>query len=191
MVSYIARKYFAPSPDAEILGQMLSGFVHNLCSEAITPILQKHGIYNFDPDQWYPMQTILDIERDINRSIPHTPENAAAVGLKAAEIMPFPGGIRTVPGALSMINRLMNRLVRNVPDDFGVTLELVTGKHVRMFCNLPFADEENYDFVWGVVNRFKPAEDVLALRTIENPYPAIYPGTCFDIQWGATFDEIT
>jgi hypothetical protein len=190
MAKYMGQKFVSPSPDAEILGRILVAFIKNLHADEIAPILKKRGVSSFEPDKWYPMQLILDISKDMLDTDVHAPEKLVGIGLTAAEDFPFPPEVKTLQSAIQAVNAMLHQTMRNLPEGFGATVEVIEDKHLRVFSVDPFSTDSTYGFYWGTVNRFKNSTDIFVVRIIDNPDPENHPGTCFDIQWGATFDEI-
>jgi hypothetical protein len=190
MAKYVAQKFVAPSPEAETMGYVLTIYLHNLRSEDIAPILEKHGISSIEPDQWYPMQRALDIQRDIYTSDENVSEKLVAAGIQYAQTNPFPPEIKTISDVLYILSQASGRASRNTPDGYGFTLKVMSEKHLWMFSNTPYDDDGVYGLLWGLANRFKPETDLFVVRIIDNPDPETYPGTCFDIKWGATQAEV-
>jgi hypothetical protein len=153
-------------------------------------ILEKHGLTNIDPNRWYPMQAMLDVENDIYDSNDNIAKKLVSLGIQFAQEWVFAPDVETIFDALHIQTQLINQMFRNVPDEHGITLRDVSEKHIRAFVNIPYADDSIYGAFWGTVNRFRPKESVFIVRMIDNPDPENNPGTCFDIRWGATLDEI-
>jgi hypothetical protein len=84
----------------------------------------------------------------------------------------------------------MQQTSRNVPENFGMSVVSIGHKHLRVFSNSPYPEDSDYGYIWGLVNRFKPKHDVFVVRIIDNPDPENHPGTCFDIKWGPTPDDV-
>jgi hypothetical protein len=190
MVKYVAQKFVAPSPEAEVMGSTFTVYLNNLRSEDTAPLLAKHGLSTIEPNQWYSMQSMLDIQDDIYRSNSNVSEKMVATGMQFAHDWPFPPETKTVADVLSTLGRVTSQVVRNVPDGYGFTLKLVSEKHIWLFNNTPHNPDGVYGVLWGLVNRFKPKDDMFVVRIIENPEPENHPGTCFDIKWGATLYEV-
>jgi hypothetical protein len=190
MAKYIAQKHIAPSPEAELRGQLLIGLKLSADSEAMVSILEKHGLTNIDPNQWYPMQAMLNVENDIYASNDNISKKLVSLGIQFAQEWVFAPDVETIFDALHIQIQLINQMFRNVPDEHGITLQDVSKKHLRMFANIPYADDSIYGAFWGTVNRFKPKDSLFTVRIIDNPDPENHPGTCFDVKWGATLDEV-
>lgn len=190
MGKYVARKHVAPSPDAELLGQLLMGLEQSADSESIASILETHGLTNIDPKQWYPMQAMLNVENDIYAANDNISKKLIGLGIQFAQEWVFAPDVKTIFDALHIQVHLINQMFRNVPEGHGITLQDVSKNHIRAFVNIPYADDSIYGAFWGTVNRFKPKESVFVVRIIDNPDPETQPGTCFDIKWGATPDEV-
>jgi hypothetical protein len=190
MAKYVAQRFVAPSLEAEAKGVVLTAFMHNLRSEDIAPILARYELSNIDPDQWYPMQLALNIQRDIYYSNESVSEKLVAGGIQFAQNWSFPGEAKSVTEALYVLSQVSSRASRNTPEGYGYILDRVSKNHLWMFYNTPYHEDGSYGLLWGLVNRFKPKQDLFVVRIIENPNPELYPGTCFDIKWGPVWDEI-
>jgi hypothetical protein len=187
MVKYIAQQFVAPSPEAQVVGYGLTSFFQSLYADDISSILGKYGFSEFVSDQWYSIQTILDILKTICESDSNVTEKLVALGISMVGYLP--DGY-SVLGALEQVYSLMQQTTRNVPENYGTSVVTVGAKHLRVFSNSPFPDESTYGYLWGIVNRYKPAHDVFVVRIIDNPDPENHPGTCFDIKWGATPEDV-
>ena len=136
------------------------------------------------------MQAMLDVENDIYASNDNISKKLIFMGIQFAQEWVFAPDVQTIFDALHIQIHLINQMFRNVPDGHGIILQDVGEKHIRLFINSPYADDSFYGAAWGTANRFKPANSVFVVRIIDNPDPETYPGTCFDIKWGTTWDEI-
>jgi hypothetical protein len=54
-------RYKSFDPDAQVVGQAMLGFRAAADQEMIEPLLEKYGLTDIQRDQWYPLQTWLDI----------------------------------------------------------------------------------------------------------------------------------
>jgi hypothetical protein len=190
MVKYVAEKFVAPSSEAQVLGVVFGVYLHNLRSEDLAPIMAKHGVSGFNPNDWYPMQRMLDIQHDIHKSDENVSEKLVASGIQFAQEWSFPSETNGVTEVLYALSRVSGGVVRSVPEGYGFSVHVVCERHVWLFSNTPHTDDGVYGTVWGLVNRVKPKDDMFVVRIIENPDPENHPGTCFDIKWGATWDEV-
>jgi hypothetical protein len=190
MAKYVAQNFVAPSSEAQVLGAVFGVYLHNLRSEDLAPILAKHGVSSIHPNEWYPMQRMLDIQRDIHDSDENVSEKLVASGIQFAQEWSFPSETKSVPEALCALSRISNQVVRSVPDGYGFAVKMISEKHVWFFSNTPHTSDGVYGTLWGLVNRVKPKNDMFVVRIIDNPDPENHPGTCFDIKWGATLDEV-
>jgi hypothetical protein len=190
MVKYVAQKFIAPSPDAQVIGFTFKPYLHSLRAEDIAPLLAKHGLPSIDPNQWYPMQRALDIQKDISNANENVSEILVAAGIQFARDWALPPETKTISDALHMVRQLSSKVDRCVPEGFGFTIQEVSEKHIRMFHNTPYTDDSVYGLLWGLVKRLKPDGAMFVVSIIDNPDPENYPGTCFDIKWGATQGEV-
>ncbi|HEX2621191.1 MAG TPA: hypothetical protein VHL11_13615 [Phototrophicaceae bacterium] len=189
---YVAEKFVAPSPAAEQMGHTFAFFFETILAQDIDPILQKHGLSlsTFDPNQWYRMQTVLNVMQDVYASDNNVSQKLVSMGIRAAETFPIPPEAHTVKEAIQAAISMADQMYRNVPRGFGQSIHVSGDRHLQMFSNVPFADDSVYGAFWGIIKRYKPEGNAFVMRNIDNPNPKEHPGTCYDIKWGATSDDI-
>lgn len=54
-------------PGTEVSGYVMNATVNNLQSHQFLPLLEKYGIDEIDPEQWYPLEVLLSIFNDMGR----------------------------------------------------------------------------------------------------------------------------
>jgi hypothetical protein len=181
---YVAQKFVSPSTNAETLGAALMLFFENILAETIRPILEKHGIETLEPDQWYPMQLILDVEKDIVDSPLYGNESLVALGMKAIDTAPFDPSITTIEQAIAALDTIVNYASRNIPEGFGYHLVESRPGYILVTENMPFPDDAIYGYLWAVARRFKPHNTTFTIQRVPDPQPEVYPGEAYEIQWG-------
>ena len=180
-MTYIPIPFVAPSPDSEVLGQLYLAFIQNLRAEEIQPILKKHGMEDMRGDQWYPVQTILDIYKDIIDGRENVNDELVAIGMKGVDTVPFPPEIHDIPSAINYIDQSSKLYSRNIPDDYGFHTIVVGKKHLHVIKNHPHPTASGYGLIWAVVNRFKGADEVFTVNTFPDE---VGKPTIFDVRWG-------
>ncbi len=71
-------------PAVELSGQTLRAYIDNAQSELTRPIFAQHGIVKADPDQWYPLQPLLDVLYEVSNQFDGS-ASLVAIGVKIAE----------------------------------------------------------------------------------------------------------
>ena len=97
---YVAEVNVSPIPETEVLGQVMFAYIENIRAEEMAAILQKYGLTDIQPNQWYPYQLGLDFERALGESDENGAESLVAIGIKIIDQMPFPAEVTTIPQAL-------------------------------------------------------------------------------------------
>jgi hypothetical protein len=181
---YVGQPYVSPSPDVEVLGQVLFAYTENIRAEEMALILQKYNLTNIQPDQWYPLQLSLDAARALADSASTGTESLVAIGMKLIDTMPFPPDVKTIPQAVEMLNRVVSSIIRNVPDGFGTTIKIINERHLQLVQNDTTPPELAFGYFWAIASRFKPPYNIFLVRHVPNPNPDEEPGDVFDIKWG-------
>src|SRR5258708_2196464 len=181
MAVYVATLFVAPSANAESIGAAMAGWTENIRAEDIQPILKKHGLETIEPEKWYNMQVLLNVVKDIVESRNNVLEDLTAVGIKTVETMPLSPEVNSIESALNFINQAVRLTSRNIPDEFGVLLKVVTPQHFLVTNNSPFPEANVYGYLWGLVNRFKAPDHIFTIHAL--PKEQGTP-TVFSIKWG-------
>ncbi len=87
---------YACDPNTEIIGQVLMAYIDNVQSEIIQPIFKRYGITDPNPEEWYPLQPVLDVLKELSKSDSAT-TNLVAIGVKIAEYGAEPEDIVNQP----------------------------------------------------------------------------------------------
>src|ERR1700694_4264193 len=115
MSIYVAKRFVAGSPQAEIRGKTMVAYIDNIKADETTPLMYQFGIQHLDPTIWYPHQLWMDILKAL-WELPNGSENCVAFGKKAVETAALPSNIATVSQALDVMNQIHHLNVRNIPD---------------------------------------------------------------------------
>src|SRR5262249_20348558 len=85
---------------------------------------------------------------------------------------------------------LLHASARNVPQDYGITFNNVSERHIRVRMVSPYAAEALFGYFWTVTNRFKPPHNIFVVRQIARE-PSDDPSiTVFDIKWGTFLHDM-
>ncbi|MCX5814131.1 MAG: hypothetical protein NT178_16545 [Proteobacteria bacterium] len=138
-------------------------------------ILEKHGIHDPAPGQWYLQQNWLDAFKDIAESVGNSTLNV--IGSKIPENAQFPPEINSLEKALSAIdiayhmNHRSNGRVMFDPNTgqksegighYGY--EQVGDRRVKMVCENPYPCDFDRGIIEAMVRRFQPSGSSPSVR---------------------------
>lgn len=181
---YIAKPFVAATPQAEVIGQTVQAFTSHLEADVIMPLLPKHGLHRVDPQGWYPHQNWMDILREVWQT-PGGEMALVALGKQIARTADMPPEIESIPGALHLLHTIHHVNLRHVPVEEGYVIKPMGEQHCLVYHNTPDPVDIIYGLIWGLVARFRQADEQFVVRQIANPTPDETPGTVFEIRWGS------
>jgi hypothetical protein len=146
------------SPGAETLGLLLGGFSDNIQGAETRPILEKHGFFNLQPFEWYPVQMLLDALNELAES-PNTMPNFVAIGMTIGEGVPLPPEMAnpTLEDVLMIWNNLYQALHRSA-DVGGIKIEKVSDTYFKTIQSVVYPDDMSYGVLYAYGRRFLPPE---------------------------------
>lgn len=183
---YVAQKLVASRPDSLTLGQLALGNIQNIVRDEIEPLLKKYGLEDIQPDQWYPVQNILDLYREISEGNTNVTQNLVAIGKKGAEVGPLPPEINSLDAWLDILPFYYPQVIRNMVDGEGFKVHRIGEHHVHIIDNTPYPEDLMYGYFWGLVARLKPRQNIFVVCVVDNPHPTEEPGTVFEVKWSAS-----
>ncbi|MDX2079126.1 MAG: hypothetical protein SFZ02_22035 [bacterium] len=184
MAHYIAKRFVASSPNAEINGQVMISFSDNLEARIIKPILEAHGILEIDPEKWYSQQLWLDILKDMQDKLAGEATSAlVAMGKQVVSNAVWPDSVQSIPDALNVLHFIHQSNLRDIPSEEGYSLEAKGEQHYIIYHNTPNPDDGIYGFLWGIGARFKKPGESFTVKMIDNPAPH-KASSAFEIIWG-------
>lgn len=160
---YVAQRYVAPE-GAEVLGMALVGYFDNLASHQLDPVLERYGFSKetFDPQGWYPMQTMFDLVVEANPHDDHTV--AVALGKAVAETMLF---VLDVPDTTRFIETYIQlpheQFHRNIPEGYGYLVTKLDEGHYYLKNNTPHSTSGFYGYLWEALRRLTDGKFTLRL----------------------------
>lgn len=190
-MAYVAKPFVAGTPQAEVIGQTMIAFSANLESDVIKPILKKYDLEQIDEDKWYPHQLWMDILKEMSDSMGGSASSAfVAFGKEVVKSAVMPDAIQTIPDALNALHAIHHANLRNVPEEEGYSVEVVSDNHYIVYHNTPNPDDAIFGFLWQLAARFKKPDEVFAVRFVDNDKPEI-ARSAFEVKWGKTPADIT
>ncbi|MCS6872871.1 MAG: hypothetical protein NZ571_15600 [Anaerolineae bacterium] len=166
-------RYVAFEPNTEVLGIMLEGTIAFMEREGLALLLRKHGLEQVAPDQWYPLQRVLDLFTDLSNN-PSGTSDMVAIGMKVGEVFQFPPEVTTLEQALELADA-MNRAVYRNGDPGTIRAEKLGERHYRLHVHLPFPQDLHYGIWWAVAKRLVPDMRTLRIRReVIDQYTGVY-----------------
>lgn len=122
-------------------------------------ILASHGIERLEPEQWYPLPSVLDSFEDILQQVgPHT---TRAIGHAVPEHAVFPPGIDSFPAALGALDAAYRMNHRGNGDIGGYGFHPMTERTASMVCDNPYPCEFDLGLLDALYKRFRPRGSLL------------------------------
>ena len=149
------RKLTCP-PQSETIGINFHAFTDNLQSADTRPIMEKHGVADVEPFEWYPSVNLLNALNEIAEN-PNLVTNFVAIGMKIGEAVPFPPEMvdPTLPEVLMIWDDLYQGLHRN--GDMGeIKCIKHSDKHYETVHTVPYPDDMSYGIQYAYGRRLLP-----------------------------------
>jgi hypothetical protein len=164
MIGGLLAQYIAFEDGVEVNGETVLSIVDgSVMKEKALKLLEKHGIINPAPKQWYSQQAWLNAFREIADTI--GPRTLHAIGRKIPENAVFPPTINSVQEALAAIDAAFHMNHRN--GEIGhYTFEAAGEQAVRMTCNNPYPCDFDRGIIEAMAMRFLPEDSILV--TVEH-----------------------
>jgi hypothetical protein len=185
MGSYIARLFVASTTRAEIIGQSMVNVIEALELDGLHPILVKHDLRMIDTEVWYPYQLWLDVLADIWKNLGNSaPTIFMSLGRNISQGLPLEDAPQTLPDALMTLHNLHRAGLRNIAEDEGYFVEVMTPKHYMIYHNTPNPPDVIYGFLWGWVTRFKKPHETFVVRLVGEDTTG-RGNVVYEVKWGA------
>lgn len=144
------------SPNAEVLGALTSIFLENLLGEDTAPIFRKHGVFDMNPETWYPLQPVLDAFNELSEH-PNLALNMVAIGIKFVEAAPSPPDNKQPSFETLLKGWDEGYQMHHRGADVGrIWVEKVNATHFKVFYTIVYPDDFSYGVLYGFAKRFLP-----------------------------------
>lgn len=143
--------------DSEVIGQAVTAFVDNMQSDIIKPILEKYGLAEVDPTQWYKTQLWLDVLNELGHQ--HSSmANFVAIGMSIAHTIVMPPELEhaSLEQILMLWNDLYHLQHRGQSEIGYVLCEKVSDTHMKCIQKHIYPDDFTYGIAYGFARRFLP-----------------------------------
>jgi hypothetical protein len=151
------RQLQALCPEQEVLGIAVISYKEALDNENFTPLYEKHGLTNIDPEQWYLYQTLLDVFNDIVEQQNGAMFNFVSIGMKIGEKVKFPPSLEkaSLVDVLKGIMQVSNLNYRGSDIGFNKA-EFPSGNHAVITYRSGMPDDVMYGMYYTHARRFLP-----------------------------------
>lgn len=141
-------------PKTETLGLNALAFTSNLRSEDTTPIMEKHGLANLQPTDWFATQKLLDALNDLGKD-PNFMSGLVAMGMAVGKIVPIEQENPTLGEVLMVWDGIYQGLHRN-GEAGHLKCEKEDDKHYKLTFTDLYPDDFSYGIMYGYAQRFLP-----------------------------------
>jgi hypothetical protein len=148
------KKYVNASPAVEIVGYGIKAYELAYSKQDFDHILQAYGLTEVDPEQWYPQQLTLDIQKAIKNS-ENGSEQLIDVGIAVIETALFPP-LETLDDVFNGFSMQYGMNFRNHPPEEGIFVRKISDQHYQIINATPHSDEMIFGYVYALVKRFTP-----------------------------------
>lgn len=161
-------QYASFDPRVEIIGQNILSFLQNSQIENIQPILERRGLTDVKPDQWYPLQTWMEVLTEISEQS-SAMFDFVSIGMAISETAVIPPEVAKLPFEqfMMMINDVYQMQHRG-GDAGTIKVEQPGDKHLLLTLRVPYPDDLEYGVAYGFARRFLPAGTQFTVMYDEN-----------------------
>ncbi len=159
-------RYQSFSPETELVGFTVLSLITNITHTEIRDILHRHGLAQVDPQQWYPLQQVLDVLSDVAAETDHT-TNFVSIGMAAAE-----QSIRHLPPEIEALS--LEQFILLYPQIYKsrmrcgelgyIQTDKVSDTEFVITLRTPFPDNVMYGLYYAFVRHFLPQRSAFTLK---------------------------
>jgi hypothetical protein len=174
------------SPTIELIGMYMSAYISNLQSIETVPVMEKYGLADVKPHEWYPTHKWLDALNELAQH-PNISQNTLAIGMEIGKLVPIPPGMEnpTLEQMLVGLDDAYQAAHRN--GDIGkLACEKVSDKHHKIICTDLYPDDLTYGIVYTFARRFLPPRTAFKVYYDEKITPRDQGGngpTVIHVSW--------
>jgi hypothetical protein len=167
-------EYKAASPRMEIIGGMIvsvwAAFPDSF-QKLLKGVLQKHGVADINPQEWYLLQPTLDALKEIEGKYGHS--IMSQVGEQAASRAPFPPGVESFKDCIAGLNVAIKNMHRGgSPGGYAVEEEPGEGYiRYRVTASTPFPCSLTRGYLEALARRFAPSDATDIITTHDETLP--------------------
>lgn len=160
------KRYTTFDSNTELNGSTVLSFIININHQNIEKILKTRQLDNIDPEQWYPMQDVLDVFNDISETL-NASANFVAIGVAAGEqgLQNLPPNVASMSIAEFFVFYEKVYQTRHRNGDAGyVKTEKVDDNHLIIRMKTPYPDDTMYGVFYAYARHFIPKNKHFTLQ---------------------------
>ncbi len=174
---------FAPS--AEVMGAVMSAVFNHYQRSDVLESLQKHGLDYFEADQWYPVDTFVNLLAEWWH-IPEFFTTFVSVGIAMAYHIELPDEAEAlgVPEKLMLMGDLHMQQHRGQGVG-GYQVKRLSANSIRYTENTLWPDDMIYGYLYGAAQRYLDKSMRFTLQIVNNTTRQDMGGseTILDLSW--------
>lgn len=135
------------------------------------------GVYQLDkldPNTFYPQQTVCDMQKQMSVDMGLFSGELVTIGIKSIDTIGFPPEVKTVEQAMDMLHQIYQMIHKNVPPEEGWIFKAVSENELKIFFNSPYEPFAAYGYIYGIANKFKPANKSATVHMEEENDLTVY-----------------
>jgi hypothetical protein len=149
-------QYEAMNPGVQVSGEAILAFGEGMASFKLMAqrIMEKYGIQNPDPSNWYPQQSYLNAIRDVSDKT--GPVAVKSIGRHFLRQSIWPGEVKTIEQAFNTLDVIYHHI--HSPGEIGHFQFVESGPHSGVIhSDTPYPCEMEFAFFESVLKHFAPA----------------------------------
>ncbi|KAB2867233.1 MAG: hypothetical protein F9K46_00750 [Anaerolineae bacterium] len=162
-------QFIAYDPNVEVSGAVILAAIAHLKAE-IVPLLEKHEIFDVQPDKWYPLQSFLNVLKSINDgwSFGSSAVDLMSIGMQIPENAMWPPNVDSVGTALGSIDTAYH--INHRGGEIGhYHIEFAEPHHIRMVCENPYPSDFDYGIIYRTVKKFAHKGQTFQVQRADSP----------------------
>lgn len=143
--------FVAPNDDAQSLGEPLISTL-NALGDSVKPIMKKHGLTDIQPDGYYPMQSYLNVLKEVLESDANASSQLVAIGRTAMLEATMPPEIDTLEKALGTLEPVYR--IHHKVNQPGWDVVPQNDGSIHLIDYTPMPPDLSYGVAYGLVERY-------------------------------------
>jgi hypothetical protein len=155
-------EFISFEPNVEVSGRVvLSTFAAP--DEQTGPVLEKYSLSKVSPEAWYPLQSMLDVLREL-AEMGHF--NMVAIGMTIPDVALFPPEIDTVEKALTSLGEAyqMNHRGGEIGE---YVFKKIGERSGEVLCRNPYSSDFDYGLIYRLIQKYRP-DDSDSFRVVRD-----------------------
>lgn len=140
--------------NAYVFGRVLAMYLSAIRQDEIRPYLEKYNLTDVQDNEWYPMQTSMQVFYDIEDD-PFSTSNLVSWGILIGQLTSEAGG--TLLPYLEFIANISQVYHNLHQGEVGDVVSIIhSPQHVEIISTTPYPDDLEYGIFYGQLKRLLP-----------------------------------